>query len=217
MDYRAWYICPFSIPLASDVASFVALQTFRLAIMDFSSSGSVLILVGCLAASLILAKAASAFERYRFAKANGCKEPTKYPQSERIIGYENFKEQMAMSKAKRSLPLGLRRFNETGNTYSIVSLGRKFIITSEPDNVKGILATNFKDFGIGQRLKATGALLGQGIFTSDGALVSKFSEHLHPISERFVGARQGFVPKCHYYYYYFLLTSCVSRRLKWDG
>jgi len=46
------------------------------------------------------------------------------------------------------------------------SLVKKFINTIEPENVKHILATNFKDFGIGERQDAFGALLGQGIFTT---------------------------------------------------
>jgi hypothetical protein len=49
-------------------------------------------------------------------------------------------------------------------------MGKTFWVTREPENVKAILATNFKDFGIGQRFRSMGALLGQGIFTSDGAL-----------------------------------------------
>lgn len=38
--------------------------------------------------------------------------------------------------------------------------------TIDPENVKAVLATNFKDFGLGQRQRAFGPLLGQGIFTT---------------------------------------------------
>ena len=109
-------------------------------------------------------------QNYRFSKAHGCEEPARLPQSERIIGYGNFKLQVALAKAKTILPYGLRRFDEVGDTYSMVAMGRKLIVTRDPENVKAILATNFKDFGIGRRLDAVGALLGQGIFTSDEAL-----------------------------------------------
>ncbi|KAG0645264.1 Cytochrome P450 monooxygenase himC [Hyphodiscus hymeniophilus] len=109
-------------------------------------------------------------QNYRFAKDNGCQPAPKLPQSERIIGYANFKQQTAAFKAKRMLPEGLQRFETTGDTFTVVTMGRKLWVTREPENVKAILATNFKDFGIGQRFKALGALLGQGIFTSDGAL-----------------------------------------------
>jgi hypothetical protein len=109
-------------------------------------------------------------QNYRFSKVHGCQEAPQMPQSERIIGYDNFKRQVAMFKAKQLLPDGVRRFENVGDTFSVVSMGRKLWVTREPENVKAILATNFKDFGIGQRFRALGALLGQGIFTSDGAL-----------------------------------------------
>jgi hypothetical protein len=48
-------------------------------------------------------------------------------------------------------------------------MGHTFITTDEPENVKAILATNFKDFGIGKRLEAFGPQFGSGIFTTDGA------------------------------------------------
>lgn len=123
---------------------------------------------GCLLAFLLVNKFVSVLENYRFAKAHGCQPPPRLPQPERIIGYNNFKEQKAWSKAKLLLPAGLQRFRSLGNTFSLIALGRKIVVTAEPENVKAILATNFKDFGIGGRYKAMGALLGRGIFTSDG-------------------------------------------------
>jgi cytochrome P450 len=119
---------------------------------------------------LILRQAFTSIQNYRFAKAHGCEEPAALPQSERILGYGNFKQQVAMAKARNILGDGKRRFEEVGDTFSVVTMGRKLWITRDPENVKAILASNFKDFGIGKRLNALGALLGQGIFTSDGTL-----------------------------------------------
>lgn len=48
-------------------------------------------------------------------------------------------------------------------------LGRNFINTCDTEIVKAILATNFKDFGLGTRQLSFGPLLGRGIFTTDGA------------------------------------------------
>jgi hypothetical protein len=45
-------------------------------------------------------------------------------------------------------------------------LWESFFNTIDPENVKALLATNFKDFGLGQRLDALGPLLGEGIFTT---------------------------------------------------
>jgi hypothetical protein len=47
--------------------------------------------------------------------------------------------------------------------------GMTFTTTMDPENIKAILATNFKDFGIGHRLPVFGPLFGSGIFTTDGA------------------------------------------------
>lgn len=72
-------------------------------------------------------------------------------------------------KARTLLPTSLRLHRELGNTFSLVLLSQPAIITIEPENVKAVLATQFHDFGIGKRYRGMGALLGHGIFTSDGA------------------------------------------------
>lgn len=109
-------------------------------------------------------------QNHRFSRAHNCKAAPRKPQTERIIGYDDFKLSVANFKAKALLPESVRRFETVGDTFTLVVMGEKLWFTREPENVKAILATNFKDFGIGQRLKSMGALLGQGIFTSDGAL-----------------------------------------------
>jgi hypothetical protein len=119
---------------------------------------------------LILKRVVTKIQNYRFAKAHGCEAPPALPQPERIIGYANFKDQVAHAKAHQVLNHQKRKFEEVGDTYTAVGMGRNLILTRDPENVKALLATNFKDFGIGRRLNAIGALLGQGIFTSDGAL-----------------------------------------------
>ena len=60
-------------------------------------------------------------------------------------------------------------------------LGRTFRITSEPENLKHILSLQFKDFSIGKdRIAVFGSLLGEGIFTSEGASWSHSREMLRP-------------------------------------
>ncbi|KFX94096.1 hypothetical protein V490_04524 [Pseudogymnoascus sp. VKM F-3557] len=67
------------------------------------------------------------------------------------------------------LPSTVEQHKELGNTFSIVIPGQTAISTIEPENLKAVLATQFHDFGIGKRHRGMGALLGHGIFTSDGA------------------------------------------------
>lgn len=56
-----------------------------------------------------------------------------------------------------------------GKTYRQTFLNRKMVTTIEPENVKAILATQFKDFCLGTRHEQFYPLLGDGIFTLDGA------------------------------------------------
>ncbi|KAJ5594619.1 uncharacterized protein N7459_000827 [Penicillium hispanicum] len=56
-----------------------------------------------------------------------------------------------------------------GNTFTQQFLARTLISTIEPENVKAILATQFQDFCLGTRHEQFYPLLGDGIFTLDGA------------------------------------------------
>ena len=61
-------------------------------------------------------------------------------------------------------------WNKGGNTHAASSILGQVINTCEPRNVQAILATNFKDYVIGDmRYRQAGILLGRGILTSDGA------------------------------------------------
>jgi hypothetical protein len=111
----------------------------------------------------------SYISEYRFKKAHGCKPERKLPQFERFIGYGLYRIQRKAFVNQQILPVGRARYAANGPTYSSVLLGMKFINTMDPENIKAILATNFSDFGLGQRLVTFGPLLGKGIFTSDGA------------------------------------------------
>jgi hypothetical protein len=48
-------------------------------------------------------------------------------------------------------------------------MGQTMFATIDPENVKTILATQFEDFDLGQRLALWAPLAGAGIFTTDGA------------------------------------------------
>lgn len=106
---------------------------------------------------------------YQFSKAHGCKPAPRLPQLERIIGYQLMTEQKTAQKEKRLLKLSQSRYASMGaNTWSASIMGNNFVGTCDEENVKAILATNFKDFGLGKRIDSFGKLLGKGIFTTDG-------------------------------------------------
>ena len=121
-----------------------------------------------LVVALIVKRIANKVSAARFMKEHDCKPEHKIPQFERLLGYHLYRIQMNASKEKRILEVGYKRYQDNGNTWSGAMMGHTFFNTIDPENVKAILATNFNDFGIGGRLQAFGALLGRGIFTSDG-------------------------------------------------
>lgn len=57
---------------------------------------------------------------------------------------------------------------QVARTHQLSLLGESFIATIEPENVKTMLATNFKDWDLGYRKRLFQPLLGNGIFNSDG-------------------------------------------------
>lgn len=103
----------------------------------------------------------------RFKKQHGCQPICKrLPQLERVIGVDLYRTQINASKDGKILELAQGRYNTHGTTWSARMMGQTYVNTIDIENIKTILATNFKDFGLGQREEAFGPMLGQGIFTT---------------------------------------------------
>jgi cytochrome P450 len=79
-----------------------------------------------------------------------------------------FWKTIAAAKHHKVLELGLKRFEIYGNTFKAQNLTNTIITTREPQNMKTVLSLRFKDYGLGNRIKTFGPLLGHGIFTADG-------------------------------------------------
>jgi cytochrome P450 len=63
-----------------------------------------------------------------------------------------------------------RKWGKGGHTIEAGS-GNRLILTAEPENIKALLATQFKDYGKGEQFHTEWHdFLGNGIFTTDGAL-----------------------------------------------
>jgi len=107
-----------------------------------------------------------------FQKAKGCKPIPHYPQKDPILGLDLFFQNLKFLKQGGILEEFKRRYNAINggvNTWTQNILGTYTINTSEPENVKAILATNFKDFQLPPRRKAAMyPVFGHGIFTTDG-------------------------------------------------
>ncbi|KAF2115473.1 cytochrome P450 [Lophiotrema nucula] len=79
----------------------------------------------------------------------------------------------------RSMLYGARK------TVSYLFLGRQAVITSDPENLKAMLAGNFHDFGIGEtRKNSLRPLFGGAIFNSDGEIWQQHRTILRPFASR---------------------------------
>lgn len=116
---------------------------------------------------LVFARVRRHLEIRAFKKAHGCEPPIRAPQKERIIGWSAYQHLQKTRREHVSLHQTFRRAMEIGRTNTAVVMGQEIISTCDPENIKTVLATNFKDYGIGPRMHAMGPLLGKGIFTTD--------------------------------------------------
>jgi hypothetical protein len=133
--------------------------------LQLSAYGAIALLV----AYFLYSKAARLTADSRFQKAYGCLPAKKYPQRDRILGLDMFFQRLKNGKNNNSLLRAIERFQKAGNTFSFRLMGQTMFATIDPENVKTILATQFEDFDLGQRLALWAPLAGAGIFTTDGA------------------------------------------------
>jgi hypothetical protein len=125
--------------------------------------------IGLIIAYYLYSRVARLIANSRFRKAYGCLPPKRYPQAERLIGLDLFLQRLKDGKNNNTLWRAIGRYQKAGNTLSFVVMGKTIFATIEPENLKAILATQFEDFDLGQRLAFWAPLAGAGIFTTDGA------------------------------------------------
>ncbi|RDW90311.1 cytochrome P450 [Aspergillus mulundensis] len=113
-------------------------------------------------------KCAATISAHRYRKAHGLHLARPLRQTEKILGLTLFKRMQQNAKDGVSLQSHHESTKTDGPTISAVLLGKSFISTSDPANIKAILATKFADFNLGERSDAFRPFLGHGIFTEDG-------------------------------------------------
>ena len=105
-------------------------------------------------------------------REHGCKPYPKYPHRDPILGIDFFLENMKLTRTGGFLERTQQRYQEVNEgcwTFSQLLLGDTVLNTAEPENIKAILATQFKDFNLPPRRKAAfQPVFGHGIFTTDG-------------------------------------------------
>lgn len=99
-----------------------------------------------------------------FADSHGCKPPAKLSRLQNII------QQVKAIRSHTWLDMWCHRYSEVGSTFESATVSiEPIIFTNEPENIKTILATDFKTFELGERRRRLmGPLVGPGIFSNDG-------------------------------------------------
>lgn len=110
------------------------------------------------------------YRRHLFKREKGCRPEPRYPQKDKILGSDLFLENVKFAKQGGFLEMIKRRYARVGaTTWSSRLPGQVFLQTIEPENVKAMLATQFKDFELPRiRKNAFAPIFGHGIFTTDG-------------------------------------------------
>ncbi|KAL8753833.1 MAG: hypothetical protein Q9199_004770 [Rusavskia elegans] len=123
--------------------------------------------------------------RRRMIKKHGCK-PIKAsaelnPWKDSLFGWTHLLLNKKSAKQHKLLEFGRERFLRHGYTIQLEFGFTNIIFTTEPENLKAMLATKFKDWNLPDRRKAAfEPLLGRGIFTSDGGAWQHSRELLRP-------------------------------------
>jgi cytochrome P450 len=120
--------------------------------------------------------------RKAFFLKNGCKEPRcRVPLKDPFLALDFVWKTLQNAKSFRYLKGTHERFLLYGTTFAAKHMHYPTIHTTEPANVKTVLATKFEDFKLSSfRVNAMVPLFGKGIFTSDGQMWSHARALLRP-------------------------------------
>lgn len=108
------------------------------------------------------------FIRRQLISRSGCQPVAKSFNKDPFLGLDTFPDTIRAVTQHRILGRGCELFRDYGNTFTARELGRRAILTIEPENIKTVLSLKFKDYGISFRLAPFKPLLGEGIFDTDG-------------------------------------------------
>ncbi|PWY64734.1 cytochrome P450 [Aspergillus sclerotioniger CBS 115572] len=107
------------------------------------------------------------FIRREFARRHGCQSAVR-ANKDLLLGLDQILPLVHDIGKHRLLETMWKRYHLYGNTYTSKRVLNPGIYTVEPENIKTILSTNFKDYGLGHRAQHYEPLLGRGIFDTDG-------------------------------------------------
>ncbi|KAJ5343622.1 Cytochrome P450 52A12 [Penicillium brevicompactum] len=134
-------------------------------------------LLGFGALVIVLKYITQSIHHRKQAKAWGCKPVRRSPD---ILGISTFLNHNKALSENRWPEFLQHEYNLHGTTHQETLLGQTVLTTSDPENLKAILSTQFKDFCVGPRYGQFYPLAGASVFTLDGAPWSHARAQLRP-------------------------------------
>lgn len=107
--------------------------------------------------------------RRKAIRERGCQNPRSIPQKDPIFGLD-VAFRMFRSYHEGSRSAAFKKQHEiSGSTFQSIALGKTRIFTTDPVNLRAILSTDFKDWGVQPlRLPPWRPFLGEGVMNTDG-------------------------------------------------
>ncbi|KAJ6093178.1 hypothetical protein N7486_008467 [Penicillium sp. IBT 16267x] len=136
--------------------------------MIYSILSSKLLLVLFALAAVACLSIRRVFTLRQIMRAHGCKKVAKAANKDPFLGIDTVFWVKRAYKNHKLLDGNTELFQTLGSTFTTRQLHKYGIGTIEPENIKTILSLKFDDYGIAFRLEPFKALLGKGIFDTDG-------------------------------------------------
>lgn len=168
------------------------------------------VLVLALTSALVAQLAYNSYDYQRKVKKFGC-GPLRVADNG-LLGWKGLREVLLINKYKLG-PAALKdRFEKNGKTHVFHVGPSPLITTMDPENIKAMLATQFKDFCLIARYRALGPMLGDGIFTLDGHGWTHSRALLRPQFAREQVSRLDSIE-----HHFQILKKCIAKEMREKG
>ena len=135
----------------------------------FRIESVVILAVGTLLVKSLLSYIRVGLRRRSLTRRFGYQPVKAYKQHDKFLGLLFLYQNIRNYQAQTFLESWEQYLAKTGRTLEFWLLGQRMLVTSDPENLKTILATSFDDFEKGPRIRSGFApLMGNGIFGADG-------------------------------------------------
>lgn len=124
-------------------------------------------------------------QRRKLIASHGCKPPQKFPVRDPLFGLDVMYQTVKAHANKTMLQTKRSHHEMYGNTHSSRLATVRTISTIDPENIKAVLSTNFKDFHVGlPRRRAFSPAIANSILVADGAEWERSRAFLRPSFSR---------------------------------